>query len=937
MNKYLRIKFFLTSFLFILLLVGYFNFVSANTNHDADRIFNWAENQFDFFPSHQSSQTFNQWRFRFYPDTGIYAGVNLNDGGVYILGGQFGDQPVYVDTVDNILLLVSSYELETQRINTVFSRIAQAESDEGLRPQTGHWENPNKPDSGLEIHFSGSNLLIIWYSFDANGLPIWRLASAPFDGSKNWSAELFQFDLVQLDNELTTQSLGSISLSFFDAKQALFSWDYNNSNGSEVVEHIMTSELRPARDFTGIYIDPNDPTWGVSTDLQGSVLSVNVYGYDRIGQPRWWTATKPNVDIETSKAVLFDLISYTNGSGPNADYQTPIANSGGVITLDLAEIASSRVKTTTLDNQQLYKEAKRGLSALSVDALNFADQSSFQKNTQQANKFTLPNFSPVIHGPEKVAPGSQGHNYSASFLSDPILDLIPPTYIWEKGINVSHIVKNNSNQTTAAFTTPENLPSIGTLGVELKLPSSNIPYEAVKIVTITRNDNSNLFIKLLGLKKVQRGVVSAFGVKIISGSPPFTYSWAFSDGGTANSGTVTYTFKQLGSAWAEVTVTATDDGREIQRTERVDFNVVEGPFKAKITGPDQVNTGEAASFKVIDSPINEANYIWNSNGEVLCGTSFSCNIKWNNETTGTVTAQIVDFTGQPVGKLLKKQLQVIAEPILIDWVTSTPKLKTAVQGSWTVNIDGGDGPYSVRFIFGDGSQTVLHEPASGVLTANHEYNKPGNFQVFATVFDRNGNNASTSKTDVEVESSLSIKIISGPNGLAEFDTGTWVLEVEGADTVNVNWGDGKEGTFNSNESIQHFYTQAGTYSIQFTAVGPGGGGETVSDSINVFDDAVMRCKAELDPPCESGYVTLEHTGLNGNNKKTINTESIAECEQACNAETDFECKSFDYNPLDDFPTFEDLCVLSDKNRCDIVTFTSSDTHPWSYHERCSAF
>lgn len=929
--------------LLILLLSIHLNNAIAGIDNNAERIFNWAENQFDFFPTHEATQTFDSWRYRFYPITGIYTGVNINEEAVYVLGGPFGNQTVYIDSVKNILPLVLPYELETQQLNDAFTRILQAESDDNLRPETGHWESPEKPGSGLDVHYYGSNMLIIWYTYDEKGLPIWYLASGPFDGGKTWSADLLQFELTPPDNQLNSQSIGSISLNFINYKQALFEWNYNNNTGSEIIEKVVTSVLRPPLDITGIIIDSNDATWGVSTDLQGPVLTVMVYGYDNSGKPRWLYGNKTDADIENSRALLVDLISYTNGAGPNEDYKTSIANSGGSLVLNLDEIAlqqdSSVDKASSIETNTLLNNAKRGISALNVDALNFGDQSTFKKNTQQANKFTLANFAPVIHGPEKVAPDSEGHIYSVSFLSDPILDLIPPNYLWQGYINVRHIVNNNSKRTTAAFTTPEDLPRIGALGVKLNFPNSNIPQEAVKIVTITRNDNSNLFIKLLALKEAQRGIASSFGVKIFSGTPPFTYSWAFSDGGTANSGTVTHTFTQLGPAWVEVTVTTNNAGKQIQRSERVDFNVVEGPFKAKITGPDQVNTGETASFIVNDSPTNEVNYIWNSNGEMQCGTSSFCSIKWNSVTFGTVTAQIVDLTGQPVGNLLKKQLQVTAESILIDWITSTPKLNIAEQGSWTVNIEGGDGPYMIRFIFGDGAQTVLPKPATGVVTASHEYNKPGNYQVFATVFDRNGNNASTSKTDIEVESSLSIKIISGPTGLAEFDTGTWVLEVEGADTVNVNvnWGDGKEGTFNNTESIQHFYTQAGTYTIQFTAVGSDGDKKSVTDSVNVFDDAVEHCKTELDPPCESGYVTLEHTGLNGNNNKTINTESIVECEQACNAETEFECKSFDYNPLDDFPTFEDLCVLSDKNRCDNVTFTSSDTHPWSYHERCSAF
>lgn len=57
-----------------------------------------------YFPGHKSTQTFARYRFRYYPETGIYvavavgvqAGEGLNESGVYVLGGPFGGTPLYV-------------------------------------------------------------------------------------------------------------------------------------------------------------------------------------------------------------------------------------------------------------------------------------------------------------------------------------------------------------------------------------------------------------------------------------------------------------------------------------------------------------------------------------------------------------------------------------------------------------------------------------------------------------------------------------------------------------------------------------------------------------------------------------------------------------------------------------------------------------------------
>lgn len=69
----------------------------------AEQLLNFAETTFPmFFPSHQTTATFDPFLFRYYPQTGVYVGVvvKANMGftldGVYVMGGPFGDAPMYV-------------------------------------------------------------------------------------------------------------------------------------------------------------------------------------------------------------------------------------------------------------------------------------------------------------------------------------------------------------------------------------------------------------------------------------------------------------------------------------------------------------------------------------------------------------------------------------------------------------------------------------------------------------------------------------------------------------------------------------------------------------------------------------------------------------------------------------------------------------------------
>lgn len=90
--------------------------VKADLASDAEIIFNAAEVQFqNFFPSHQLTQQYAPYLFRYYPSSSIYLGINSNDQGVYLLGGEFGSSPYFVGSLADIksLLGLTSEQADT--------------------------------------------------------------------------------------------------------------------------------------------------------------------------------------------------------------------------------------------------------------------------------------------------------------------------------------------------------------------------------------------------------------------------------------------------------------------------------------------------------------------------------------------------------------------------------------------------------------------------------------------------------------------------------------------------------------------------------------------------------------------------------------------------------------------------------------------------------
>ncbi len=79
-------------------------FVSADLVSDTGRVLDYAQREYpELFPSSPPTSVITPWIFRFYPETGIYAGVNQNDEQAYVMGGVFGSTPTPVGSLAALL------------------------------------------------------------------------------------------------------------------------------------------------------------------------------------------------------------------------------------------------------------------------------------------------------------------------------------------------------------------------------------------------------------------------------------------------------------------------------------------------------------------------------------------------------------------------------------------------------------------------------------------------------------------------------------------------------------------------------------------------------------------------------------------------------------------------------------------------------------------
>ncbi|GKS69190.1 hypothetical protein W03_11940 [Nitrosomonas sp. PY1] len=82
-----------------------FNSAFADVVSDTERVLNWLEmSNPQIFSSHPTTQaSIEPWLFRYYPEAGIYTGVNKNDKAAYVIGDSWGSTPALIDSLSNLV------------------------------------------------------------------------------------------------------------------------------------------------------------------------------------------------------------------------------------------------------------------------------------------------------------------------------------------------------------------------------------------------------------------------------------------------------------------------------------------------------------------------------------------------------------------------------------------------------------------------------------------------------------------------------------------------------------------------------------------------------------------------------------------------------------------------------------------------------------------
>ena len=104
-----------------LLTLGLGQSLTAQTIADVEQLLDFAETDPSFFaPPQQTKFDVAGWHYRFYSGTGTYAAVNISDGsnppvgGVFVVGGVFGGDVLFVGLLSDLIILITDSPSPTE-------------------------------------------------------------------------------------------------------------------------------------------------------------------------------------------------------------------------------------------------------------------------------------------------------------------------------------------------------------------------------------------------------------------------------------------------------------------------------------------------------------------------------------------------------------------------------------------------------------------------------------------------------------------------------------------------------------------------------------------------------------------------------------------------------------------------------------------------------
>ncbi len=142
---------------------------------------------------------------------------------------------------------------------------------------------------GYEYNFGGPSRVLIWYTYDEDGQPVWYIAQNSESAGNIWTA-----GMARVTNDGSEQQLalvGKVSVTLLAANDAMFSFTLYGESGTERMTPLsaLTCPIISGseKSYTGLWYRGVAGLGGASILMNSSTEAQIHYVFDAVGMPRW--------------------------------------------------------------------------------------------------------------------------------------------------------------------------------------------------------------------------------------------------------------------------------------------------------------------------------------------------------------------------------------------------------------------------------------------------------------------------------------------------------------------------------------------------------------------------------------------------------------------------------------------------------------------------
>lgn len=215
--------------------------------------------------------------------------------------------------------------------------------------QTGSWHNPDRTGHGILISRAQQGFLATWYTFRADGTPVWYFSGVAPLVNGSLTAGLFRAERNPVTGAVTVIENGDVRLRLLSAHRAIFEWDFHDLNGngasfdgSEYVEYLFGGGP-----YEGQWYQPAENGWGLNISQSGDV-SLGVVFYYHGSEPAWVVSSPVSAMPVNNSA--YPLLRYTTTGlcpGCFAEPRTRNEQPAGIMYLNLGSAPTAVVSVQT--------------------------------------------------------------------------------------------------------------------------------------------------------------------------------------------------------------------------------------------------------------------------------------------------------------------------------------------------------------------------------------------------------------------------------------------------------------------------------------------------------------------------------------------------------------------------------------------------------------